>query len=337
MSISLKKRRRKELIKKIPNIAEKWNEEQRRIKAGSKYFRSFNAFRFQSWKVDGRRTSSDLNLYKISLERFTQLAKDNALFSILVQDDFAIGNGSAGVRHLVIDHYELKEFLSFENRKGIFASVDSRYNFAVLDFEGGKARNKSTGFYAFFYKHSLDDLNNNNLKLFYSFKVLFEMEPERYAMSEAQNKEMFELFKKVGLTFEPLRITEKIDFGNDFHKTNDSDKFIDIKKATAEDIPLYEGKYINQFVIKPDEIKYVIPRDFVEQKVKKNLNVYRIALRAVARATDKRSLIATLLPPNTSSVHSLFSERNADQISIKEKLFILGYDANTHFGLLQIH
>lgn len=324
LSISLKKRRRKELIKKIPNIAEKWNEEQRRIKAGSKYFRSFNAFRFQSWKVDGRRTSSDLNLYKISLERFTQLAKDNALFSILVQDDFAIGNGSAGVRHLVIDHYELKEFLSFENRKGIFASVDSRYNFAVLDFEGGKARNKSTGFYAFFYKHSLDDLNNNNLKLFYSFKVLFEMEPERYAMSEAQNKEMFELFKKVGLTFEPLRITEKIDFGNDFHKTNDSDKFIDIKKATAEDIPLYEGKYINQFVIKPDEIKYVIPRDFVEQKVKKNLNVYRIALRAVARATDKRSLIATLLPPNTSSVHSLFSERNADQISIKEKLFILG-------------
>ena len=92
-------------------------------------------------------TSSDWNLYKISLERFIQLGKENAEFCILVPDSFATDNGSTGLRHLVIDHYNLKEFLSFINRKKIFSAVDERYKFAVLSFNN-KEHNSS--FRAFF-------------------------------------------------------------------------------------------------------------------------------------------------------------------------------------------
>ena len=162
-----KKKLEKEIIAKMPDVAEKWQDEQDRIKAGSKYYRSTDNFHYQTWKVNGRKTSSDLNLYKVSLERFTQLAKDNALFSILVPDNFAKDNGSTGLRHLVIDHYELDEFLSFENRKHIFAAVDGRYKFAVLTFKGKNpnlkeenAKNNAT-FRTFFYRKNLDDLKCN--------------------------------------------------------------------------------------------------------------------------------------------------------------------------------
>lgn len=319
-----KKKLEKEIIAKMPNIAEKWQEEQDRIKTASKYYRSTDNFHYQTWKVNGRKTSSDLNLYKVSLERFTQLAKDGALFSILVPDNFATDNGSTGLRHLVIDHYKLNEFLSFENRKGIFAAVDNRYKFAVLSFDGMNKDLKETAFRSFFYRQNLDDLNNNTLKMLYTFDFLFDMEPERYAMVEARNKEIFDLFRKIRTTFKPLRDSKLIKFGNDFHRTNDADKFIEISSASKNDVPLYEGKYMNQFMIEPNKIQYAIARNKAKEKLGDDFNFYRIALRAVASSTNKRSLIVTLLPPYTSSMNSLVTQKDAKTMNIANKLFILG-------------
>ena len=321
-----KKKLEKEIIAKMPDVAEKWQDEQDRIKAGSKYYRSTDNFHYQTWKVNGRKTSSDLNLYKVSLERFTQLAKDSALFSILVPDNFATDNGSTGLRHLVIDNYKLNEFLSFENRKGIFEAVDNRYKFAVLSFDGENkhSSNANTDFRAFFYRRDLGDLNNNELKMHYPFDFLFNMEPERYAMVESRNKNIFDLFRKIRTTFKPLRDTNMIAFRRDFDRTNDSDKFISIQDATKEDVPLYEGKYINQFVIKPENIEYAISKNTVEQKIKGDIDTYRIALRAIASSTNKRSLIGTLLPPRNSCMNSLLIQKKATNTSLADKLFILG-------------
>ena len=319
-----KKKLEKEIIAKMPNIAEKWQEEQDRIKTASKYYRSTDNFHYQTWKVNGRKTSSDLNLYKVSLERFTQLAKDGALFSILVPDNFATDNGSTGLRHLVIDHYKLNEFLSFENRKGIFEAVHRSYKFAVLSFDGMNKDLKKTAFRSFFYRQNLDDLNNNTLKMLYPFDFLFDMEPERYAMVEARNKEIFDLFRKIRTTFKPLRDSKLVDFRRDFDRTNDADKFIEIKDATEKDVPLYEGKYINQFIIEPEKIKYAINKEVAERKLKEDISQYRIGVRAVASSTNKRSLIATLLPPHTTSMNSLLSQKNANKFGASNKLFILG-------------
>lgn len=318
-----KKELEKEIIAKMPSVAERWQNEFDRIKAGSKYYHSTDNFHYQTWRVNGRKTSSDFNLYKVSLERFVQLAKDDASFSILVPDNFATDNGSTGIRHLVMDHFKLDEFLSFENRKSIFAAVDNRYKFAVLTFSG-KKEEKATAFKAFFYRQDLSDLNNSGIKMAYPFNFLFEMEPERYAMVESRNKTIFNLFRKIRTTFKPLRDTNLFKVHHDFDKTKDANKFISIKKATKQDIPLYEGKFINQFVIKPEEIQYAISRDTVERKTNGDVNFYRIAFRTIARATDKRSLIVTLLPPQTSSVHSLFSEKFADKVTLKDKIFIVG-------------
>ena len=319
-----KKQLEKKIITKMPNVAEKWQDEQDRIKAGSKYYRSTDNFHYQTWKVNGRKTSSDLNLYKVSLERFAQLAKDNASFSILVPDNFATDNGSTGIRHLVIDHYKLNEFLSFENKKGIFEAVHRSYKFAVLTF-GNKKTEKEASFKAFFYRHDLSDLNNDEVKLDYPLSFLFEMEPERYAMVEARNTVIFNLFRKIRATFSPLRDTKLIKFSRDFDGTNDADLFISVSQATNKDIPLYEGKYINQFRIMPDKIAYKIKRDSVEKRVGDLYKEYRIGLRKVASSTNKRSLIATLLPPNVTSTYSLQVQRNVEQTPLKNQLLYLGF------------
>lgn len=319
---SVKKSREKELIQKIPEIAEKWEEEKEKVKAGAKYFKSDQVFKYQTWKVNGKMTSSDWNLYKISLERFIQLGKENAEFCILVPDSFATDNGSTGLRHLVIDHYNLKEFLSFINRKKIFSAVDERYKFAVLSFNN-KEHNSS--FRAFFYKLDLADLNNDELKMQYPIKFLKEMEPERYALVESDNQKEFDLFKKIRLTYDPLRNTKLIKFNYDFHKTKEANKLLSNIKDSDNYIPVYEGKSMNQFRIFPDKVVYKVAKESIEEKVGDLYKKYRIGLRAIASATNKRSLIATLLPHNVTSTQSLQTQRNVDQTSVKEQLFYLGF------------
>lgn len=322
-SKTAKKRQEAVLEQQFPKLKAKWENEQDCIKAGSKYFRSINDFKFQTWKVNGRKTSADLNLYKVSLERFTQLAKPGASFSVLVQDNFATDNGSTGLRHLVIDNYDLKEFLSFENSKGIFEAVHRSTRFSVLTFTGKQTNNKI--FKAFFYQHDLSSLNNNDIKMNYSMAFLKKMEPERYALVEARSQELLDLFAKIRLAYAPLRDSKLIKFGNDFHRTNDADKFIDRDTVSPSDIPLYEGKYMNQFMIMPSKVQFFVKEEEAIKRVGEDLSHYRLALRDVASPTNIRSLIVTLLPPNTVSANSITVEKEAGSMELRRKLFILGF------------
>lgn len=319
----VKRQVEKEIIAKLPDVAEKWQEVQNRIKAGSKYYRSTDSFHYQTWQVNGRKTSADLNLYKVSLERFVQLAKDNASFSILVPDNFATDNGSTGIRHLVIDYFKLNEFLSFENRKGIFAAVASKYKFAVLSFDG-KSKKEESSFKAFFYRHYLSDLNNDEIKMDYPFSFLFEMEPERYAMVEAENKVTFKLFRKIRTTFRPLRDTNFIKFGRDFDKTNDVDKIHNWNRDKKTDIPLFQGKYMNQFKLYGLKVTDALDQKIVENKIGDDIKTYRLGVRHIASSNNERSLIATLFPPYSVGSDSLQMQRNAVHMSLSTKLFDLG-------------
>lgn len=319
-----KKQLEKVLFKKFPQLNDKWEEEKNRYKLGSGYFNSTITFKYQKWIVGGRKAHSHINLYKISLERFAQLSKPTARFSILVPDNFATDNGSSGIRHLVVDNYALKEFLSFQNEKHIFPSVDHRVKFACLTFIGKEQNDDSNYFKAFFYRHVLDDLTNESLKLHYPIDFLKTMEPDRYAMVESENTELFELFKKIKLDVKSLRDSRLIKFSTEFNKTSDSDKFIAINEKSKSDLPMYEGKFLNQFSISPDKILYAVSEQDVFNKIENNYKFYRIALRAIGRATDKRTLIATLLPKYTATANSLQVQRNSENMNDKEKLFILG-------------
>lgn len=317
-----KKHLEKDLFNKFPELSDKWENEKKRYQTGSIYFNSKTSFKYQNWIVDGRKTASHVNLYKIALERFTQLIKKNARVSILVPDNFATDNGSTGLRHLIIDRFQINEYLSFSNRKKIFSAVDERFKFACLTFLTSKEVVNS--FKAFFYRTQLEDLVKSEEKLDYSIKFLKEIEPERYAMIEAPNQELFNLFKKIRLSYKPLGETKLFRVSDDFNKTKYADRFINWDSASDSDIPLYEGKFMNQFTIFPDKLVYKISEKDVQKRLGDDYKGYRIVFRRVASSTNQRSLIATLLPPNVTSTNSIFAQRDITRVSLPDKLFIVG-------------
>ena len=304
-------------------IKEKYEQYKERYALGSKYFKDDNNYRYQSWKVNNKSTGGDRNLYILALERFTQLAKPDLDAAILVPDNLVTDAGTTGIRHLLFDNYRVNEFLSFDNNKKIFKAVDSRYKFAVLAFDGEER--STSELKTFFYKRDLEDLNKESEKIPYSIDIIKKYSPEEYALFEPKDIDEYHAYIKIRDKFEKIGERDLFSLSNDFHKTNDSKLFKPYNKDKDNLVPLYEGKFMHQFVIKPDEITEGIDREVVVNKIGDDLNEYRLAIRTVAAATNMRTLISTLLPPNVTATHSLHIQRLAKNSSIKEKLFFLGY------------
>lgn len=323
LSLKSKKKkvaRQQELIKEFPLIGKRWDAENERIQRAADYFSNSDQYRYQTWKVGGRKTSSDINLYKLSIERFTQLVADNFSSSILVPDNLMTDSGSTGLRHLLFENYNVQEFLSFDNRNRIFPSVDGRYKFAVLNFDG--TAEKTENFRAFFYKRSLDLLNRKSEKIEYQLSKVAEFEPEKLSLFELSSQEEFDLYVKIRGKYTPLGTSQILVLGNDFHKTNNANLFVDNEPGM---VPLYEGKFMNQFSLTlPEEIPDAVQKDDAIRKVGSDLDQYRIILRSIARSTDKRSLIATLLPPGNTATHSLFIQKEAGLMDDNTKIFVSG-------------
>ena len=304
-------------------INEKYEQYKERYALGSKYFKDDDNYRYQSWKVNNKSTGGDRNLYILALERFTQLAKPDLDAAILVPDNLVTDAGTTGIRHLLFDNYRVNEFLSFDNGKGIFESVHRSYKFAVLAFDGEER--STSELKTFFYKRDLEDLNKESEKIPYSIDIIKKYSPEEYALFEPKDIDEYHAYIKIRNRFNPLKESNLFKLGRDFDKSIDSKLFKSYNKDKDNLVPLYEGKFMHQFVIKPDEITEGIDREVVVNKIGDDLNEYRLAIRTVAAATNMRTLISTLLPPNVTATHSLHVQRLAKNSSIKEKLFFLGY------------
>ncbi|WDF83201.1 hypothetical protein PQ472_02895 [Lacticaseibacillus pabuli] len=313
-----KKQRQRQLQEKFPAIENRWAEYSSRMAAGSNFLRDDNNFQYQSWIVDGRKTSSDLNLYKVAVERFYQCLQAGGRMGILIPDNLATDLGSTGLRHLLFEHGQVTEYLSFENRQKIFEEVDSRTKFSVLITS--RVEPAAPTFKAFFYKHSLDALNDDSEKLNYAMADVRKNQ-ELLSLVEPRTQAQFDVYHKMTTRFPLFGETKPFKLGNDFHRTNDSEYFT--TDSTASIYPLYEGKTFDQFTILYQPTEFATTEG-VMKKVDPDQKEWRIAIRSVASATNKRSLIATLLPPNAVATHSVNIQKRADETTLYNKLFYVG-------------
>ena len=316
------KEQAKQKVLQSNRIKEKYEQYKGRYALGSKYFKNDDNYRYQSWKVNNKSTGGDRNLYILALERFTQLAKPDVDAAILVPDNLVTDAGTTGIRHLLFDNYRVNEFLSFDNGKGIFESVHRSYKFAVLTFDGEEK--KTSELKVFFYKSDLEDLNKESEKIPYSIDLIKKYSPEEYSLFEPKDIYEYHAYIKVRNRFNPLKESNLFKLGRDFDKSIDSKLFKPYDKEKDDLVPLYEGKFMHQFVIKPDEITEGIDKEVVANKIGDDLNEYRLAIRTIASATNMRTLVATLLPPKTTAVNSLHVQRNSKNVSLSNKLFYLG-------------
>ena len=299
-----------------PLVAKKWNEYQNNIELANKYYT--NAYKYQMWKgEDGKTYKGDPNLYKVFLEKIYTILAQGGICGIVIPDNLNIDNGCTGLRHLLLDHSEIKELIMFENRKKLF-DIDSRYKFNVLTFIKKTPRANASfdaGFswYDPIWLEGAPDAeyiakNEKNKKKYhtkyrYSVPFIKRCNPESYEIFEFKSKALIDIFDKI-LQYPTIGNSTQNLFlktFREFDMTLDSDLF----NLEGKGWPLFQGKTIHHYNDHLNPIERYVASNAGEERLAKRWKMdkkdlpdrkYRIGWRDIAQPTDTRSLISTVIP-----------------------------------------
>ena len=315
---------------KDKEILAAWLEYLSRFPHVSAWFRAAPQFKHQSAIVNGKKTGSDINLYKLFTEQCYNLLRDGGECGIVIPSGIYTDLGAKGLRDMLFDENQVTGLFCFENRKEIFEGVDSRFKFVVMTFEKG---GRTERFSAAFMRHEVAELVGfpGEIGLPLSVELIRRLSPDSHSVMEFKS-EMDILIAEKMLKF-PL-LGEKIEgkwnlvLTNEFHMTNDSYLF---KTEPANGrLPLYEGKMIWQFdsnYLKPkywideNEARRALPKE-QRQKLFHYLD-YRLAFREIASNTNERSLIASILPKRVFANHKLMIEMREFPLTAKQQLYAI--------------
>ncbi|EHT1218652.1 class I SAM-dependent DNA methyltransferase, partial [Campylobacter jejuni] len=268
--------------------------------------------------------TKDINLFRLFVEKNLSLLKQDGNLAYVLPSALMFEDGSLTLRKEILENKTLEYFYSFENRQAIFTDVDSRYKFALMLIKNTQA-NHTHKIKMMFYKTDMNSLKNKDEILTLSLKDIKKLSPTHLALMELKDKQALEILRKCYNAFQNLSF-DYIDFRQELNMTSDKDLFIEEFREGL--LPLFEGKMIHQFDANFSQATYFLEKAKFDERLKskelsrakkatgKELNpklikydreFFRLGYRAVARDTDERTLIASLLPKNCGFGHSMFA------------------------------
>lgn len=273
----------------------------------SAYYRTAPEFKSQSAIVNGKRTGTDINLYKLFTERCFNLLRPGGLCGIVIPSGIYTDLGAKGLRQMLFEHAQITGLFGFENRKEIFEGVHRSYKFIVLSYRKG---GQTVEFPAAFMRHEVSDLRDfpRSIGLPISVELIKRLSPDSWSVMEFKSEldvQIAEKMLKFPLLGERIEGTWNLKLTREFDMTNDSHLFR--TSPGPGRLPLFEGKNIHQFNHQFSLPRFWVDRTAVEEALKKRAHIaggrygfhdIRVGFRDIARNTDERTMIATVLPPN---------------------------------------
>jgi hypothetical protein len=314
MDIKAFEKEQKKLLKEA-DVAQAWLEYQSNFPHVSAYYRSAEQYKNQISIVNGKKAGTDINLYKLFLEQCFNLMRQGGECGIVIPSGIYTDLGTKQLREMLFSQTQVTGLFGLENRKKVFEGVDSRFKFVILTFDKGGI---TTEFPSAFMRLDVNELQHfpgdEHLKI--SVELVRKISPDSLSVMEFKNEGDIIIAKKM-LKF-PL-LGEKIDgkwnlrLTREFDMTNDSHLF---KQEPGKGrLPLYEGKMIHQFTHQWGEAKYWLDENEARQALLKRNEIdngqklayqgYRLGFRDVARNTDIRTMIMTMLPPQIFCNHKI--------------------------------
>ncbi len=319
-------------LKKDQTKFDEWGIYETTIKKQSDYYRK--TYHYQSGIIQtgskSKRISGDINLYKLFLERIFVLLADNGACGIIVPSGIHSDAGTKGLRRLLFEENTVRRLYSFENRLGIFPFIHKSFKFDLLFFL--KNRNKTDEFQTSFMQKTPEILNDKQHgSLTISWERIKRFSPSAWSIIEFKNEYDLQIAGKMyqyPVLSEEVPNFTKISFSRELDVTIDSHLF----NSGGNGFPVFEGKMIEQFNHQFKKPRYWIDQNSINFKFDTEYSEYkhvRIGFRAVAASTNRRTMIATLIPVNSCCSNSIifvknYSKSNQLQMRQEELLYILG-------------
>ncbi|PYS96586.1 MAG: ATP-binding protein, partial [Acidobacteria bacterium] len=281
-----------------PAVASAWGRYLSTFPHVSAYFRSSPQYANQVAVVEGRRAGTDINLYKLFLERCFRLLRRGGQCGIVVPSGLYTDLGTKRLREMLFDETEVKGLFCFENRRAVFGGVHRSYKFVVLTFRKG---GRTSEFPAAFMRRDVRELKRFRAgggALRIPVGLVRRLSPSTLSLMEFKTEADLSLAEKL-LRFPPLgeRVEGVWNFAltREFDMTNDSALFK--KNPSPSCLPLYEGKMIHQFthgwndaarfwVEEAEGRKRIIGRARTDEGRTLGYQKFRLGIRSIGRTTD---------------------------------------------------
>ena len=315
---------------KNPDIRAAWLDYLSRFPHVSAWFRAAPQFRHQSAIVNGRKTGSDINLYKLFAEQCYNLLREGGECGIVIPSGIYTDLGAKGLRDMLFDENRVTGLFCFENRKEIFEGVDSRFKFVVMTFEKG---GRTERFPAAFMRHEVAELTGfpGEIGLPLSVELIRRLSPDSHSIMEFKSEmdiRIAEKMLKFPLLGERIEGKWNLVLTNEFHMTNDS--YLFKAEPGNERLPMIEGKMAHQFEVGYSDFRYWISEKSGRSALLGkqpdhgqllDYQKYRCAFRRIARNTDQRTFIAMMIPRYKFLAES-FNYVVSDSMGISEQVFL---------------
>ena len=265
----------------------------------------------------------DVNTYALFAETIDQVIGQRGRAGFIVPTGIATDDSTKAYFAHVAQGSRLVSLFDFENREGLFPAIDSRMKFCLLTL--GAAPSAEFGF--FFTQTA--QLADERRRFALTAEDFARINPNTLTCPVFRSRKDAELTKQIYARV-PVLIREARDgepevnpwglrFSTMFHMSNDSHLFAG--EAGPDRLPLYEAKMIHQYdhlwatyrgdggadvavdvplADKRDPAYAVRPRYWVEAREVYLRTVtspkWLLGFRDIARATDERTVIASVLP-----------------------------------------
>lgn len=307
-----------------PEVRAAWLEYQSRFPHVSAYFRSARQYENQISVVNGKKAGTDVNLYKLFLEQCFNLLRDGGRCGILVPTGVYSDLGAKQLREMLFGKTKVAALFGLSNERYLFEGVHHSFRICLLAFEKGGVTETLR---AAFRMNPREAIAAENLAAFlynpaehltFSIDLIRRFSPDSLALMEFKSVKEIQLGEKF-LAFPPLGQSVpgswNLALTAEFHMTNDS--WLYKPDYAPHLLPLLEGKMIHQF-----RSDFAKPRYWLDEKEARTALLgkaadvgqllgyqrFRLAFRDVARDSDERTMIATVLPRNVFCPHTLVVE-----------------------------
>lgn len=315
-----------------------WLEYQSRFPHLSGYYRAAPQFANQIAVVNGKKAGSDVNLYKLFTEQCYNLLRPGGLCGLIIPSGIYTDLGAKQLRELLFTQTRVDALFGLSNERFLFDGVDHRFKICLLTFEKG---GQTERFAAAFRINPREAVRAEELDDFFhsagqhvemAVPLIRRLSPDSLSVMEfrgALDVQIAEKMLRWPLLGEKLDGVWNLKLTTEFHMTNDSHLFK--TKPSVGCLPLFEGKMIHQFTSTWGGPKYWISEKAgrtallgKQKDIGQNLNYqnYRLAFREIARNTDERTFIATILPHRVFCNHKLILSDNASGVRHDQLLFL---------------
>lgn len=324
---------KKQFVKfmKDPDIRDAWLDYAGSYPFQSEYFKKTPQYANQISDVNGRKFGGKLNLYALFTEQCFHLIRNAGECGIVIPSGIYTDLGTKQLRELLFTQTLITGLFCFENRKEIFENVHRSFKFVVLTYKKGE----TTGtFPARFMRHDVAELETfpQDGAIVIDVLLVRKLSPDSLGVLEFRDDRDIAIARKMTkwpLLGQGIPNAWLLCITQEFNMTTDSHLFRTEKKTGR--LPLAEGKSFHQFNADFADFRYWIDEDDArlalsaqaEAKADLDYTHYRLVFRDIARNTDERTCICTVLPPRRFCPHTVTIESvQSSALDSSQRLYV---------------